>query len=97
MTFAKTFRSEKFLRLMRELPCANCGAEDGTVCAAHRNEGKGMAMKNSDALVAPLCFTCHAALDQGKDLTRQERRSMWNEAFISAVVRLIESGRLVNK
>jgi len=44
------------------LPCAVCGAEDGTVVGAHiraGNEG-GMSLKPSDDLQEPLCHKCHA-------------------------------------
>lgn len=89
------FRSANLLKLIREAPCGNCGASDGTVCAAHRNEGKGMGLKVSDALVAPLCFTCHKELDQGKDMTREERRDFWNRAFINGMQYMIEYDLLV--
>ena len=61
------------------------------MAAAHRNEGKGMGIKVSDALVAPLCFSCHRTLDQGKDLTRDQRREMWNEAYIKGMQYMIEN------
>lgn len=89
------FRSEKMLKVMREMPCGVCGVRDGTVAAAHRNEGKGMALKVSDALVAPLCFSCHRYLDQGKDMTREERREFWNRAFINGMQYAIENELLV--
>lgn len=79
---------------IRECPCGHCGAQDGTVVAAHRNEGKGMGVKVSDALIAPLCFTCHSALDQGKDLERDERRRMWDRAYIKGMQYMIEMGIL---
>ena len=85
------FRSAKLLKAVREAPCAHCGAEDGSVVAAHRNEGKGMGIKVSDALVAPLCFACHSILDQGKDLSREERRDMWNQAYIKGMQYMIEN------
>lgn len=88
------YRNKKLLEVMRELPCGNCHIVDGTVVAAHRNENKGMGLKNSDALIAPLCHRCHAELDQGKLLSRDERRDMWNRAFIVGIQALIESGRL---
>jgi hypothetical protein len=87
------YRNKKLLEKMRELPCASCGADDCSV-AAHRNEGKGMGMKVSDALVAPLCFTCHRNLDQGKDMTRNERRDFWNRAYIKNIQLMIETGML---
>jgi hypothetical protein len=89
------FRSEKILKVMRQMPCAACGSQDGSVAGAHRNEGKGMGLKVSDALVAPLCFTCHRYLDQGKDMTREERREYWNRAFINGIQYAIENELLV--
>jgi hypothetical protein len=91
VTTALMFRSKKLLESLRDCPCALCGAEDGTVVAAHRNEGKSMGMKVSDALVAPLCFSCHRDLDQGKDLTREQRREMWNQAYINGMQYMIEN------
>ena len=88
------YRSKKLLVLLRELPCMNCGSSDGTVCAAHRNQGKGMGLKNSDALVAALCHKCHYELDNGKDLSKEDKRYMWDQAYINTMQYLIETGRL---
>ena len=66
----------------RSLPCQLCGAEDGTVVAAHSNQlrhGKGMGLK-AHGYVAALCHSCHHKLDQGKDWTKQERRDYWQLA-----------------
>ena len=90
----KMYRSKKLLVLLRELPCMHCGAMDGTVCAAHRNQGKGMGMKNSDALVAALCHACHYELDNGKTLSKEERRELWDQAYINTMQYLIETGKL---
>jgi hypothetical protein len=84
------YRNKKLLELMRGLPCGNCGVEDGTVVAAHRNQGKGMGIKNSDALVAALCYRCHFQLDQGKELNKQEKRSLWDQSYIVTMQYLIE-------
>jgi hypothetical protein len=89
------FRSANLLKLIREAPCGNCWVSDGTVAGSHRNEGKGMGIKVSDALIAPLCFTCHRELDQGKDMTREERRDFWNRAFINGMQYMIENDLLV--
>lgn len=86
------FKSEKFRKLVTTLPCQSCGQE-GTQ-AAHRNEGKGMALKTSDALVVALCPTCHSKLDQGREMDRAERREFWDQAFIRQMQTLIESGAL---
>ena len=88
-----TWRSEKFKRLVASLDCSACPAP-GPSQAAHRNEGKGMGIKVSDALCAALCPACHTELDQGKTMTKQERRDFWNRAYINTVKELIESGRL---
>lgn len=88
------YRNKRLTDLVRELPCMHCGAIDGTVCAAHRNEGKGMGLKASDALIAALCFHCHTELDNGKSLTRQERRLMWDNAYINTMQYMLENGYL---
>ena len=88
------FRSKRLLEAIRECPCANCGAEDGTVVAAHRNQFKGMGIKVSDALVAALCFQCHTDLDQGKTMNREERREFWNQAYIKTMQYMIENNIL---
>jgi hypothetical protein len=50
-------RSKKLLEACREIPCQLCGAQDGTVVAAHSNQakhGKGRGIKASDEFVAAL-------------------------------------------
>ena len=89
---AQQFRSEKFRRLVTTMPCQQCGAE-GTQ-AAHRNENKGMALKTSDALCVALCPQCHSWLDQGRDMTKAERREFWNAAYIKQIQTMIETGML---
>lgn len=54
-----------------------------------------MGLKTSDALVAALCTECHSELDQGRNLTRDERRDMWNRAYIKTMQTLIEQCLLV--
>lgn len=93
---SRVFRSESFRRLVASLPCQHCGAH-GRTQAAHRNEGKGMGIKTSDALVAALCFECHAELDKVKSMTKVERRDFWNRAYINTIQTLIESNRLVGE
>jgi hypothetical protein len=91
----ETYRNPEMGELLRQLPCSNCGAEDGTVVGAHRNEGKGMGTKTSDALQAALCFRCHMFLDQGGGgMTREGRREFWNAAYIKTMQALIERGLL---
>ena len=86
----KLFRSEPFRKLVASLPCQSCGSE-GTQ-AAHRNQGKGLALKTSDALVVALCPTCHHELDQGMDMTKEQRRDFWNQCYIKQMQYMIETG-----
>lgn len=79
------------------LPCQHCGVQDGTVVAAHSNQlrdGKGRGLKAHDYRVASLCFSCHANLDQGKELSKSQRVEMWEEAHRSTMGKLFEQGYL---
>ncbi len=92
-----TFRSRKLLDLANGAPCMACGAEDGTIVAAHANWsdfGKGMSHKASDAAVAFLCYRCHSELDQGALMSKTERRAVWMEAAVKTWVWLMETGRV---
>lgn len=91
------YRNDKLLKKIRQLPCSMCNSQNGTIVAAHRNEGKGMGIKVSDALVAALCYQCHMAIDQGKNLTKEERRESWNFAYLKTMQYLIEHEMLVVK
>ena len=82
------YRNQKLLEAVRESPCPHCGRMDGTVVAAHSNQsrdGKGRSLKANDYRIAALCFTCHAELDQGHKLSREERLNMWEAAHRSTV------------
>lgn len=85
------FRSEAWRRAVASLPCQNCGRE-GKTQAAHRNEGKGMALKVDDCLTAALCVSCHAHIDQGQHLTRQQRRDQMDAAILTTLVELCRAG-----
>ena len=86
------FRSELWLQAVRNIGrCMNCDA----ICRpdpAHRNEGKGVGLKQHDSLVAALCRRCHDLLDQGSRLTREERRALWNRAYVRTMEWLTEEG-----
>lgn len=84
------------MELARTFPCGNCGADDGTVCGAHPNwswAGKGKSIK-ADDLVASLCFRCHTRLDQGSDLTKQEREMLWLRAFYETMRHGLKTGAI---
>lgn len=87
------FRSNKWLKAVREIECCVlCGAYG--VQAAHRNEGKGMGIKVDDSLTAALCEACHNRIDNGKDMTREERRSEMDRAIVLTLQKLTRDGRL---
>ena len=85
------YRSEKWLRAVASLPCVKCGRE-GQTQACHRNQGKGMGIKTDDIHTAALCMSCHAEIDQGKDMTRNERRSVLDFAILMTLEQLARRG-----
>ena len=91
-----TYRNEALRRAVAELPCQRCHGF-GKTQAAHRNYGKGMGMKVSDAMLAALCCDCHTEIDQGRHMSRWERRAEMDAAIVETMARLIENGRLVLK
>lgn len=90
------FRCRKLLDLARDQACAACGAEDGTVVAAHSNSsahGKGGALKAHDCFIAFLCYRCHMELDQGKAL-REDKSDVFRKAMDETMLRLWRSGKI---
>ena len=95
--WVKPYRNKKLLEAVRQMPCQHCGAQDGTICAAHSNfseHGKGMGQKASDAMIAALCHRCHSRLDHGKDLNKADRKEMWLDAYVNTMRWLIENEKL---
>jgi hypothetical protein len=77
------YRNKKLIEAVRQSPCQHCGIADGTVVAAHSNQqrdGKGKSIKAVDYRIAALCYCCHAELDQGSKMSREERLEMWENA-----------------
>jgi len=92
------FRSKKHLQNVAELPCQNCYIE-GQTQAAHSNwaeHGKGRGIKASDIFTAALCQTCHAELDQGQHLSKEQRRQMWDEAYKRTKQKLKEENKWIS-
>ena len=92
------YRNTRLLEAVRHSPCQHCGAQDGTIVAAHSNQlrdGKGKGIKAHDYRIAALCFRCHSELDQGKDLTKQERLNMWEEAHRKTIGWLFDNSILI--
>lgn len=90
------FRSEKWLAAVRSLHCMRCFKE-GATQAAHRNQDKGMSTKTDDSLTAALCVACHAEIDQGKDMTRAERREALDVAILMTLRALARKGLVAPK
>lgn len=89
-----TYRSRKWLAAVGQLEqCVLCGAFG--VQVAHRNQGKGMGLKVSDALTAAICPACHHEIDNGTTLTRDERRERMDRAIVLTIERLAERGLVV--
>lgn len=89
------YRSEAWLKAVRSLPCCvRCGTFT-QLQAAHRNEGKGMATKADDCLSAALCPPCHHGIDQGRDMTRAERRAEMDRCIVLTLLELVRDGKVV--
>lgn len=81
------YRNRKLLDTAYQFPCMlrfPCceGGDAGE--PAHSNsvvQGKGGAMKAHDCFFVPACRSCHQRLDQGKDMTKEERRETWERAY----------------
>jgi ribosomal protein L31 len=84
------FRSKTLRQAAYGQSCIACGADDGTVVLAHRNEGKASMLKVDDFLALDLCLKCHSAYDQGRDMTQAERRAFFNEHYPKQIARWVE-------
>ena len=93
------YRNKKLLDHAVDCPfCMGCGkTNDETLCAAHSNQlrdGKGRGIKAHDFRIAYLCYECHTALDQGKDMSKEERTAFWEEAHRNTIAYLFMSNKL---
>lgn len=90
------FRSKQHLKNVANLPCQNCYIE-GETQAAHSNwvdlGGKGRGIKASDEYTAALCQTCHAQIDSGARLTKEQRRDLWVMAWQKTMAQLKGQGK----
>lgn len=85
------WESEPWRRAVASLPCMRCFRE-GATQAAHRNQGKGAGMKTDDCWTAALCVECHSEIDQGRDMSRQERREAMDTAILMTLRELVRQG-----
>lgn len=86
-----TYRNRKLLDLARDQACVLCGIQDATVVAAHSNmgeHGKGMGHKAHDGMTAWLCYECHANLDQGRALTKDQKQDHMLRAICKTYMKL---------
>ncbi len=88
------YRSKKWLAAVGSIDqCVLCGAWGTQV--AHRNEGKGTGIKVDDSLTAAICIPCHQEIDNGKNLSREERRQLMNRAIVLTLMELSRRGLVV--
>lgn len=88
------YRNKKLLEAVRNFDCQLCGIGDSTVVAAHSNQlrdGKGKGIKAQDYRIAALCFRCHYEIDQGRVLSKEERKEQWEEAHRKTIGLLFEN------
>ena len=96
-----SYRSKKLLRAAKDQPCMHCG-DKGTTVSCHIRSvalGSGVGIKVPDCLVAWLCNTCHAVVDDRFPMgySAAERERIWFMAFAKTVVQWFEQGIVVVK
>lgn len=87
-----TFRSEAWRRAVASLPCCWCFKAGPSQCAHANHRSKGMAMKAPDCWSFPLCPEHHAEFDQGRTLTKDQRRQMADEWILVTLLALAQKG-----
>lgn len=85
------YRSKRWLEAVGRIDCCVLCGKWGTQ-VAHRNEGKGISMKVDDCLTAALCVTCHTDIDNGNQLSRDERRALMDRAIVLTLRELVRRG-----
>lgn len=65
----KSWRSKKYLKWVKSLPCCNCGAQADDphhlIGVGHMG---GMGTKAPDSMVMPVCRHCHTAIHNTPDM-----------------------------
>lgn len=95
---SETKRNSTLLEMARGREClllcvAHChgpGMRSETTVACHRNEGKGMALKQSDAMTCWGCAACHEWYDRSGAPKAEKRR-----AFMAAHLRQVLEWRRI--
>src|SRR5688500_15587176 len=91
------YRDRNLLNLAYELDCTLrlpcCEGGRGEPCHSNQaRHGKGGAMKAHDNFFASGCRSCHRELDQGKTMTKDERREVWQRAHELTMLQLWQLG-----
>jgi hypothetical protein len=97
------FRSQRLLNQARGQSCtlnipSVCNGNPETTVAAHSNQlrhGKGMGIKAHDCYIAWACSNCHAEIDQGNKLSRQEKIEYWQIGFEKTILQMFLRGMIV--
>lgn len=93
MLKSTSYRSKKWLAAVGSIECCVLCGKYG-IQVAHRNEGKGVGSKADDSLTAAICEECHYEIDNGKNLTREERRQLMDRAIVLTLKELTRRGLL---
>jgi len=90
------YRNRKLLDLAHEVTeCQACGKYTPGCEPAHANwqiYGKGGALKAHDCFHAAMCHDCHAELDQGNTMSREEKHDRWHRAHIQTMLLYFKNG-----
>lgn len=99
-----TYRSRKLLDLAHSMH--DCTLQIPGVCSGYSAEGcepahgpksmlnGGMGCKSADVFAAA-CHSCHAEIDQGKALSKDDRQWYWLRGAARTWAKLMEAGRIV--
>jgi hypothetical protein len=81
----KYTRNANLLRLIASIPCQICGFHLSQAAHSNWHGGKGRGIKASDEYCAALCQSCHHEIDQGNELSKEERIEQWVFAHIKTL------------
>lgn len=56
-----------------------------------------MGLKADDCATAAICVECHTEIDNGKNLTRDERRQLMDRAIVLTLIQIARMGLVVPK
>lgn len=85
------YRNRKLLDAVYKVPCFVCGQNSEPCHSNLQSHGKGMGTKASDAAIMALCREHHMMLDQGKDMSKEERRAFIHEAINYTLIYMLEN------